>query len=156
MNKESCPDSDHLKHTTEGEKLNKAIIVDIDGTLAIRGDRGPFEWHKVQIDSQNYPVVQLINILKNHYTILVFSGRDTVCREETIKWLGHYGVPNEFVYMRPEKDTRSDTIVKKELYDQYVKGKYQVEFVLDDRDSVVKMWREDLNLPCFQVAYGNF
>ena len=33
--------------------------------------------------------------------------------------------------------------------------KYFVEFVLDDRNQVVDLWRKDLNLPCLQVNYGN-
>jgi len=138
------------------ESLPRAIIVDIDGTLAIRGDRSPFEWNKVHLDSSNYPVMKLVSLLKRDYPIIVFSGRDSVCREETIKWLKLYEVPTDFVYMRPEKDLRPDTVIKAELYNLHVKGKYHVEFVLDDRDSVVKMWREELKLPCFQVAYGDF
>ncbi|MGH7203736.1 MAG: AAA family ATPase, partial [Candidatus Levyibacteriota bacterium] len=55
-----------------------------------------------------------------------------------------------------EKDFRKDAVVKKELYETHISGKYEVLFVLDDRDQVVEMWRKDLGLPCFQVDYGNF
>jgi len=47
-------------------------------------------------------------------------------------------------------------LLKKELYDAHVKDKYDVLFVLDDRDQVVNMWRNELGLACFQVANGNF
>jgi hypothetical protein len=57
--------------------------------------------------------------------------------------------------MRKLNDNRPDDIIKKELYDQYIKGKYFVKFVLDDRDSVVRMWRNE-GLLCLQVYYGNF
>ena len=35
-------------------------------------------------------------------------------------------------------------------------SEYDVAGVLDDRDQVVKMWRNELGLTCLQVAEGNF
>ena len=46
--------------------------------------------------------------------------------------------------------------VKIDMYNQFVKDKFDVEFVLDDRNQVVDMWRKELNLKCFQVNYGDF
>ena len=37
----------------------------------------------------------------------------------------------------------------------FIKDKYRVLFVLDDRNQVVDMWR-DIGLTCLQVADGNF
>lgn len=37
-----------------------------------------------------------------------------------------------------------------------IKDKYAVDFVLDDRNCVVDMWRKKLDLACFQVNYGDF
>ena len=46
-------------------KVNKtAIICDIDGTLAIRGDRGPYEHERASEDTLNAPVKNLLNIYK--------------------------------------------------------------------------------------------
>ena len=42
--------------------MKKAIICDIDGTLAIRGDRGPFEHEKAQEDKVNTHVSNLLSI----------------------------------------------------------------------------------------------
>ena len=42
------------------------------------------------------------------------------------------------------------------MYNKFIKNKFREEFILDDRDQVVQMWREDLKLKCFQVNYGNF
>jgi len=58
--------------------------------------------------------------------------------------------------MRPEGNNEKDSIIKKRLYDQHIMGKYDIEFVLDDRDQVVEMWRNQIGLTCLQVAYGNF
>ena len=57
--------------------------------------------------------------------------------------------------MRKTGDFRKDSIVKKELFDENVRGKYNIEFVLDDRNQVVEMWRS-IGLVCLQVADGNF
>lgn len=61
----------------------------------------------------------------------------------------------DWLYMRPEGDVRKDTEIKREIFDNYIRDKYRVLFVLDDRNSVVKMWR-DLGLKCLQVAEGDF
>ena len=57
--------------------------------------------------------------------------------------------------MREEKDHRPDDIVKEEIYHKYIEDKYNIVCVFDDRDKVVKMWREQ-GLLCNQVYYGNF
>ncbi len=58
--------------------------------------------------------------------------------------------------MREAGDMRKDSIVKKELFDQHIRGKYNVRMVIDDRDQVVDMWRNELGLTCLQVAEGDF
>ena len=57
--------------------------------------------------------------------------------------------------MRKQGDFRADDIVKKELYETYLKDKFNVLCVFDDRDKVVKMWREE-GILCNQVYYGDF
>lgn len=42
-----------------------------------------------------------------------------------------------------------------EQVDTHIRDRYDVRVVLDDRDSVVKMWRS-LGLTCLQVALGEF
>jgi predicted kinase len=139
---------------------DKAIIVDIDGTLARMTDRGPFEWSKVGSDEPIKDVVSLVRTLYwgSAAQLIFMSGRDAVCYDETRAWLRkHVGEWTQdcALHMRAEGDNRKDTIVKEEKYQQYIYGKYNVRFVLDDRDSVVEMWR-GLGLTCFQAAPGNF
>jgi hypothetical protein len=57
--------------------------------------------------------------------------------------------------MRVAGDHRKDSIVKQEIFENHIDGMFDVQFVLDDRDQVVTMWRS-LGLQCFQVAEGNF
>lgn len=146
-------------HTTDQttENLPRAVLVDIDGTLAERGDRSPYDWQRVGEDQPRPAVIELVQTLAaaRRHTIILMSGRDEVCRRQTELWLDAQPVPFHALHMRPHKDNRKDAIVKAELYRQHVEGRYQVAFVIDDREQVVKMWR-GLGMDCFQVAEGNF
>ena len=57
--------------------------------------------------------------------------------------------------MRSSKDFRPDNEIKQEIYDNEILGKFNIEIVLDDRDRVVDMWREN-GLRVLQVAEGDF
>lgn len=153
------------KHVAQYQKtpgLPDAIICDIDGTLShgIGVTRKPYEWDKVDTDTVD-SVVR--NILVDNYRpleedrteIIIVSGRDSVCREKTEKWLKDNYIPYDHLYMRPEGDNRQDTIIKEEIYNNHILDNYNVLFVLDDRDTVVAMWRE-LGLKVLQVAEGDF
>lgn len=141
--------------------LDHTIIVDIDGTMTLGPhDRDPYDFTKVSQDLPRRAVVNLVNrLLRDGYLVTFMSGREDICQFETAEWLEkvidnkHHGQCR--LFMRKAGDSRPDAIVKRELFDAHVRGQYNVKFVLDDRDSVVKMWR-DLGLACFQVDYGNF
>jgi trehalose-6-phosphatase len=136
--------------------LQPAIIVDIDGTLAEKGERDPFDWDNVDNDTVHEVIVELVQLLhEDGYVIILVSGREEVCEEKTITWLEDNGIPYNCLFMRKAGDFRKDTVIKKEIYDTEIKGKYYVRFALDDRDQVVKMWRDE-GLVCLQVAEGNF
>jgi predicted kinase len=130
------------------------VIVDIDGTTAIMNGRGPFDWHSVHTDLPNEPVCHLVRSIQDK--VIYLSGRDEVCRTSTEKWLFDHGlIDRADLYMRPAGDQRDDRIVKEEIYRHEIKGKYNVRYVIDDRDKVVRLWRS-LGLTCLQVAEGNF
>jgi len=156
-----------------------AIIVDVDGTLAdMRGIRGPFEWDKVHLDKPHQDVIDLVKDLAGveeidqlkyfddgtsgerftkipKYKIIITTGRDGVCEEATRKWLKDNGVCFYDFYIRKAGDFRKDNIIKSEIYMDHIRPKYDVKFVIDDRDQVVEMWRS-LGLRVLQVAPGNF
>lgn len=120
--------------------LPNAVIFDIDGTLAIKSNRSPYDWEKVGEDTLNYPVASLLDILKDKgYKVLIFSGRDSVCRDTTKWWLASNGIDWEELYMRPEGDTRKDVEVKAEFYEA-CKDRYNITFVVDDRPQVCRYW----------------
>jgi predicted kinase len=144
----------------QDETLPRCILVDIDGTVAKKGDRSPFDWHRVGVDTPNWPIINLVNALRaSGYAIIFLSGRDAVCRPETTTWLTHYfGWQSEDyqLFMRPSGDGRKDSDCKYELFEKHILGQYYVELVIDDRQQVVDMWRRQLGLTCVQVNYGDF
>lgn len=139
------------------DNLPKAVIFDIDGTIAHNENRrSPFEWNKVGMDSVD-PIVRnaLFNYQQCGYKIVLLSGRDSICREETEEWLQKYYITYDDLFMRAVNDNRSDSIIKEELYKGFVATKYKVEVIFDDRNKVVSHWRS-MGLKCFQVAEGDF
>ncbi|WP_341719829.1 hypothetical protein QQG74_09080 [Micromonospora sp. FIMYZ51] len=139
--------------------LPRAVLVDIDGTLALRtGNRSPYHWHRVGEDDPNPAVMELVQTIAaaGQHHIILLSGRDEVCREQTVMWLDAQGVPFHELHMRGHKDNRKDSIIKAELYRTHIEGRYATAFVIDDRDQVVQMWRRELGLTCLQVAEGAF
>lgn len=130
----------------QAENLPRAIIVDIDGTCARHTNRSPYDWKKVGEDEPIGVVCDLVRMLIPHYTILFFSGRDGSCREETWAWLQEhiiYGYEKFcHLYMREARDMRKDDLVKSELFDAHAKDKFLVEFVIDDRKQVKRMWNQ--------------
>lgn len=138
--------------------LLDCYIFDVDGTLALRGDRGSFEWDKVGRDVPNIPIIRIWKRLigVRNINMFVVSGRDEICRQMTIDWLANQcEVFPESLYMRPQGDTRQDAIIKEEIYREHIEGKYNVLAVFDDRNQTVAKWRE-LGLTCLQVADGDF
>ena len=134
----------------------KAVICDIDGTLAHMKDRSPYDWSRVGEDKIDPIIKNLLNTLKEKHIIILFvSGRDEVCRKETNKWLRENGIPHAPLFMREENDSRKDSVIKREIFEKYIRDLYNIEFVLDDRNQVVEMWRS-LGLKCLQVQEGDF
>ena len=137
-------------------KRTPAIICDIDGTIAHRGNRSPYDWSRVGQDIPDETMLSILPMfIANGYRIILVSGRDSVCRQDTKDWLDKYSVPYHRLYMRAKDDNRKDYIVKREIYEKLIKPKYEVLLVLDDRNQTVEMWR-DVGLKCLQVAEGDF
>ena len=139
--------------------MRKVILVDIDGTIALRGDRAPHDHDSSMEDAVNLPVVKIIDatVKQMGFPLILLSGRQEKYRDVTEYWLGTH---NLFPYrhallMRCTGDDRADEIVKEEIYRSVVEPTFAVYAVFDDRAKVVAMWRR-IGLTCLQVAEGNF
>ena|SRR3990167_4227443 len=133
--------------------LPECVICDIDGTLALHNGRGPYEFEKAGEDALNEAVY---DVLCNYDRVIFVTGREERWRELTETWLQEKNVYNWiYLYMRQTGDIRRDDVIKQEIFEAKIKGKYSVRFVLDDRDRTVAFWRSE-GLPCWQVNYGTF
>lgn len=142
------------------DALPDAYIVDLDGTLALHNGRSPYNYAELTSDLVNEPLARTIGMLADAENRIIFvSGRPEEWRKLTEEWL--HNIPysgfdiEAALHMRHTGDNRQDAIVKRELYDGHIKGKYNILGVFDDRNQVVEMWRA-LGLPVFHVNYGFF
>lgn len=142
----------------------KAVIFDIDGTLALRGDRDPHDMSRVGEDLPNYPIMLIYKALRFSFLfevaeprpeVILTSGRDECARWQTELWIEHHtGARPYWLLMRADGDGRRDDVVKREMLDR-IEEDHEIVMVFDDRDRVVKMWRDN-NITCAQVNWGNF
>lgn len=166
----------YVRKFKEGEYIQQDILLprvylfDIDGTIAIRGDRSPYNMDRVGEDTSNYPVMKLIfDLTKNvnfgtllkessdKFGIVFVSARNECAREKTEQWIyDRTGFKYPKLFLRADGDNRRDSVVKREIYENHIKNKYYVTAVFDDREQVVKECWRDIGLPCFQVAEGKF
>lgn len=137
----------------ESQGLPRAILVDIDGTLAHMSGRTPFSWDRVKEDLVDNTIKNIVNTYGGK--VIVLSGRDGICREDTIEWLKDNQIHYHELFMRDVNNMEKDAIIKRRLFETHIRGKYYIEFVLDDRNQVVDMWR-DMGLKCLQVQPGDF
>lgn len=139
---------------TKGDSNQYTIIVDIDGTIAdMTGVRKPFDWNKVGLDKPRNEIIDMVLALgarSQHITFM--SGRDGVCYYDTIEWIEKYVMDSTVssiswdLVMRKAGDVRKDYIVKYELFNEHIRGKFEVDAVFDDRDQVLQLW-DLLDLP---------
>jgi len=138
--------------------LPDAIGCDLDGTLALIGERNIYDAENCdKVDAINEPVADVVKLYAQSGRKIIFcSGRIEKYRGATIRFIEKHLPGLEYeLYMRKDGDKRKDSIVKNELYRNYIEGKYNLLFVLDDRNQVVEEWRR-IGITCFQVAPGNF
>jgi len=132
-----------------------------------------FDPENIQLDEPNLPVIKMAQLFKQDgFKIIIFSGRNDRSFFATKDWLKVNDVPHDLLVMRPDKFQKDswpiadgnpatkamrfmpDEILKKEMLDTFANIE-DVFLVVDDRNKVVKMWR-DLGLNTFQVAPGDF
>jgi hypothetical protein len=140
------------------------IICDIDGTIADCSHRlkyiqqAPKDWdrfHSQCIDDAPIEhVIEIVRHLGSIYDIIYCTGRPDSSRGSTIDWLRWHKLPFGVLFMRKTGDCRPDTVVKLEMLKE-VQAMGPVVIALEDRASVVKMWRGN-GIHCFQVKEGDY
>jgi phosphatidate phosphatase APP1 len=144
--------------------MTDCYVFDIDGTIADCQHRihhiEAKDWRSFfAACGSDAPIPHIIGLAQDLYRsgrcVIYVSGRSDECSFETESWLDTHKLPVGPVYMRKAGDHRPDNIVKGELLDKVMADGYRPIMAFDDRNQVVKMWRER-GVPCAQVAEGDF
>ncbi len=145
----------------------KTILFDIDGTLAnIEHRRGHVakdkpDWKSFNAemggDTPNAPIVALYKSIwdTDSYELILVTGRNERSRSLTEQWLAWNEIPFDQMLMRPDNDFRADHIIKEEILNRLLAAGKAIEFVVDDRQQVVDMWRRN-GITCLQCDVGDF
>lgn len=122
-----------------------AFIFDIDGTLALRGDRSPYDMRWIREDAVNVPVAACMSALRDcGFNILLFSGRDESWRADTETWLSWHSLGGAYdeLIMRPAGSKERDEVVKLRMLG-FSRQEYKIIGAFDDRKRVKRMWVEN-------------
>lgn len=159
-----------LQYNLYPKPENGFVLCDLDGTLCDIRHRLPFvkvtdgekkDWKAffdaIADDGINLGVMDMVlRYEEQGHQIFFVSARPDNYRDATENWLaaafkGY--VPHRAVFMRHAGDRRPDTEVKKDMYERLFKDKYPIEAIIDDRPSVIRMWR-DQGLNVIDVGSG--
>lgn len=124
-------------------ELPNAYIVDTDGTMADHvGVRNPYDPTRYSLDKLHENVARTIWNLEMTHSIIGVSGRKEKFRQVTLDWWREQAriQPDEF-HFRKDDDDRSDDVIKAEIYEEQIRGRFNIIGVFDDRGRVLRMWR---------------
>lgn len=137
------------------------VVVDLDGTLAnvehrlhlVKREKPDFDafYAAVAGDGVNEWCARLMASMSvAGYDVVIVSARRQECEAATRKWLERNAIPfTDLRLLRPDGDSTPDQELKRAWLRAY--GKENVLFVVDDRQKVVDMWREE-GVTCLQCA----
>lgn len=154
---------------TFSDDRDKAIIVDLDGTLCnidhrlhfvkkVEGKKSDWKnfFYNIPGDSVNPWCEKLIRSMKYAgYEIVYASGRPSDHYNITKEWLEKHGLYFGHLYMRERNDFRQDYLAKETILDFELETRFKIEFIVDDRKQVVEMWRKR-GYTCLQCDEGEF
>jgi phosphoglycolate phosphatase-like HAD superfamily hydrolase len=148
--------------------MNKDLVIfDLDGTLTDNSHRQKYVLGKQKdwgsffeaqpLDRPKLNIVRLFQSLEisNQFKLMIVTARPERYRAVTEAWLSKHDIFPERVIMRKDGDRRADDIVKREILYTLKEEEFAIVFVVDDRKSVVQMWRSE-GVTCLQCADHDF
>lgn len=157
-----------LRYGLKSFSAGSVVLCDIDGTIADTTHRlhyvNPPEGEKkdwkgffsemvndiVRLDVQKI----LVDLYNQGFTIIFLSARPDSYKDVTLKWLADKNL--SFAYtliMRQSHDKRPDTEVKADMLNLHFPDKGVIHTIIDDRPSVIRMWKE-MGLNVIDVGAG--
>lgn len=138
--------------------MKRAIIVDIDGTIALNVSNRPFYGkgaaEGMLTDEPLQPVIDTAKLYckQTDSDLIIVTGRECTpeIKNATEWWLSNQGIVPDLLLMRPLKNYTPAAECKKLLYDTHIKGKYDIAFALEDNDKCIEMW-ENEGIYCIQI-----
>jgi len=100
---------------------------------------------------------RLLELSAQGKKIVFVSARPEKCRADTLTWFVRHGIMSKYdkfawfedkkleyeaLLMRPDGNSNDDTIIKQAILDKYFR-KESIHLVIDDRPSVIRMWRSN-------------
>ena len=146
------------KHVDGGRPV---ILVDMDATLCLNTSGRPFYGDGTAEGMLDDVAIEgtcmLVRRMYEKCKVFIVTGREGTPEiiAATKKWLAKHDIIVDDLFFRPVKDYSPGADCKKQIYEDNIKGKYNVEFVIDDSTKCVKMWREQ-GLICLQPNEGKF
>lgn len=146
------------KHVDGGKPV---ILVDMDATLCLNTSGRPFYGENSASGMlEDIPVEEICRLVRQmgeHCLVFIVTGREGTAEvvDATKEWLKKNKIPSDAIFFRPVGDYSPGPDCKKRIYEENIKGKYNVQFVLDDNSKCVRMWREQ-GLICLQPNEGKF
>lgn len=137
--------------TGKGKHGKKAVIFDLDGTLANTND--PKGHHKIDhegfrqhingADAKEDVVAKLRKAKDKGRDVVILTARSAHYRTDTKTWLHKKGIPYDSLVMRPIDDRRKDKVVKEDLLKEDVLPNFEVKKAFDDKVKNVKMFKKE-------------
>jgi predicted kinase len=145
------------KRYKRDNRLERAVVFDIDGTLAQMHSRGPFDWMRVGEDHVRQDIADMLDgYLVTNYRIIIATGRDGICEDITKTWLDVNDIHYDDFYIRPEGNTEKDFVIKERMLWEMAK-KWDIAAWVDDRPAVHRHLRLlGVNMICVGDPYLEF
>lgn len=150
-------DCEHRRHFVDPEKNINYLQQEIGKYFHIlTGEKWQPDWKSFyEACNEDKPIDATITMIRGLFgwdyydkdnDVQIWSGRCESVRMKTELWLSLHGISYKNLKMRPEGDNTPDDVLKEiwldELCEETKWGrKHPIEFVVDDRPKVVRMWR---------------
>lgn len=130
---------------------NETVLFDLDGTIA---NNMKYEKHHKGANGKNANFAQEAlnvgvneNIVKKMHearadgkNVVILTARSAHYRDETKKWLSKNQIPYDGLVMRPTDNKEKDKVLKRELLEEDILPKFDVDKAYDDKKKNRKMF----------------